>query len=187
MLSHNLTVTTSADFVFQGQGFIDQKGSLDSFRTDVHFPSSDQLPIILHKRAWYLSQQHRYLLQDYREPALELSHLSLDWHGSMQSSAIIDHNLCDLNFQLLLKIWNYVKYLTGLTMKKNVWCVSYWILGCNLIIVGMLLRRKLQNHGIVSSETSFQKSIYKIIPMLFLVSTWFVLCTTPISIYYSGI
>ena len=60
------------------------------------------------------------------------------------------------------------------------------ISGCNLVTVGMLLWKRFQSHLVVANETNAQKSIYKVVPMLLLVSTWFVLCTTPISVYYMG-
>ena len=62
---------------------------------------------------------------------------------------------------------------------------SVIIIACNVGIVSTLVRSRVRKHGGVQGDTTVQKSISKIIPMLLVVSTVFVLSTLPIAIFYA--
>ena len=57
------------------------------------------------------------------------------------------------------------------------------ILTSNCVIVLTLYRKKRTNDMTVKGDTSVQKSFNKITPMLLLVSTVFVCCTCPVSLF----
>ena len=63
---------------------------------------------------------------------------------------------------------------------------SLLIVVCNITIVITLVRIKWKNSNSIQGETTLQKSFIRIIPMLLLVSTVFVLCTLPLCIYLIG-
>ena len=60
---------------------------------------------------------------------------------------------------------------------------SLIIVICNSIIVYSLAKSRMKSVGSTKGGTELQKSFHKIVPMLLLVSTVFVLCTTPVSLY----
>ena len=63
---------------------------------------------------------------------------------------------------------------------------SLIIVVCNITIVIALVRIKWRNSSSIQGETTLQKSFNRIIPMLLLVSSVFVLCTLPLCIYLIG-
>ena len=63
---------------------------------------------------------------------------------------------------------------------------SLIIVVCNITIVIALVRIKWKNSSSIQGETTLQKSFNRIIPMLLLVSSVFVLCTLPLCIYLIG-
>ena len=63
---------------------------------------------------------------------------------------------------------------------------SLIIVVCNISIVIALVRIKWKNSSSIQGETTLQKSFNRIIPMLLLVSSVFVLCTLPLCIYLIG-
>ena len=59
------------------------------------------------------------------------------------------------------------------------------ICGNSIIVLTLIRSRNMSTIG-VKGDTSLQKSFNKIIPMLLLVSTVFVLCTLPVGIFKAG-
>ena len=63
---------------------------------------------------------------------------------------------------------------------------SLIIVVCNITIVITLVRIKWKNSSSVQGQTTLEKSFNRIVPMLLLVSTVFVLCTLPLCIFLIG-
>ena len=53
----------------------------------------------------------------------------------------------------------------------------------NSVIVHSLAKSRMESVGSTEGVNALQNSFYKIVPMLLLVSTVFVLCTTPVSLF----
>ena len=63
---------------------------------------------------------------------------------------------------------------------------SFIIVNSNIVIVYTLSRNRMKSQVTAKGETALQKSFNKIIPMLLLVSTTYVVCTFPVCVYIVG-
>ena len=78
---------------------------------------------------------------------------------------------------LVLKIRSWADVLIYTLVPSTI------ILTSNSVIILTLYRNKQTNDMTVKGDTSVQKSFNKITPMLLLVSTVFVCCTSPVSLF----
>ncbi len=61
---------------------------------------------------------------------------------------------------------------------------SALIILCNVVIVHKLFRRSTSS--MLADNSAAQKSMHRIIPMLLVVSSVFVVCTLPLGLYHIG-
>ena len=84
------------------------------------------------------------------------------------------------------------KYQTYIYLGPYIYMVLYSLMPsmiiatCNVIIIYSLIKRRNMATTNTHGDTTLQKAIYKIIPMVLLVSIVFIMCTMPLSVYYIG-